>query len=169
MDWISLTYKDKVHLLFSAYLPLIWPSAWTVSISVPADDLLSSHEKPPASTKDVVVSISVSQDSESDSLPSKTTSNQSIPLIIKGNGGKKMKKASSVPLMLEETENKDNEDFFMLRGFVNLMLCPVMSSATETKVPLTLTDQRLLETSQQFKKKQGKGTIDVWWLFDDGG
>uniref|UniRef100_A0A3Q2YZW8 Solute carrier family 12 member 3 n=1 Tax=Hippocampus comes TaxID=109280 RepID=A0A3Q2YZW8_HIPCM len=22
---------------------------------------------------------------------------------------------------------------------------------------------------QQFKKKQGKGTIDVWWLFDDGG
>uniref|UniRef100_A0A7N8WN68 Solute carrier family 12 member 2-like n=1 Tax=Mastacembelus armatus TaxID=205130 RepID=A0A7N8WN68_9TELE len=28
---------------------------------------------------------------------------------------------------------------------------------------------RLLESSQQFKKKQGKGTIDVWWLFDDGG
>uniref|UniRef100_A0A7N8X4F5 Solute carrier family 12 member 2-like n=1 Tax=Mastacembelus armatus TaxID=205130 RepID=A0A7N8X4F5_9TELE len=35
--------------------------------------------------------------------------------------------------------------------------------------PLSLTDQRLLESSQQFKKKQGKGTIDVWWLFDDGG
>lgn len=80
-----------------------------------------------------------------------------------------MKKASSFRLMLEETENKDNEDFFMSRGFVNLMLCPVISSATETKVPLSLTDQRLLETSQQFKKKQGKGTIDVWWLFDDGG
>uniref|UniRef100_A0A671WUP2 Solute carrier family 12 member 2 n=1 Tax=Sparus aurata TaxID=8175 RepID=A0A671WUP2_SPAAU len=42
-------------------------------------------------------------------------------------------------------------------------------SVTETKSPLSLTDQRLLETSQQFKKKQGKGTIDVWWLFDDGG
>lgn len=39
----------------------------------------------------------------------------------------------------------------------------------ETKSPLSLTDQRLLESSQQFKKKQGKGTIDVWWLFDDGG
>lgn len=89
MDWISLTYKDKVHMSFSAHLSLIWPSAWTVSISVPADDLLSSHEKPPVGSKDVVVSISVSQDSESDSLPSKTTSNQSIPLIIKGNGGKK--------------------------------------------------------------------------------
>ncbi|XP_026199325.1 solute carrier family 12 member 2 isoform X2 [Anabas testudineus] len=39
----------------------------------------------------------------------------------------------------------------------------------KTKSPLSLTDQRLLESSQQFKKKQGKGTIDVWWLFDDGG
>uniref|UniRef100_A0A6J0TFG0 Solute carrier family 12 member 1 isoform X1 n=1 Tax=Pogona vitticeps TaxID=103695 RepID=A0A6J0TFG0_9SAUR len=30
-------------------------------------------------------------------------------------------------------------------------------------------NQRLLEASTQFKKKQGNGTIDVWWLFDDGG
>ncbi|XP_058854675.1 solute carrier family 12 member 1-like isoform X2 [Acipenser ruthenus] len=30
-------------------------------------------------------------------------------------------------------------------------------------------NQRLMEASTQFKKKQGKGTIDVWWLFDDGG
>lgn len=44
-----------------------------------------------------------------------------------------------------------------------------MLSDSETKSPLSLDDQRLLETSQQFKKKQGKGTIDVWWLFDDGG
>ena len=50
----------------------------------------------------------------------------------------------------------------------SLVLCHVMS-VTETKSPLSLTDQRLLESSQQFKKKQGKGTIDVWWLFDDGG
>uniref|UniRef100_A0A8B9LN46 Solute carrier family 12 member 2 n=1 Tax=Astyanax mexicanus TaxID=7994 RepID=A0A8B9LN46_ASTMX len=28
---------------------------------------------------------------------------------------------------------------------------------------------KLLEASQQFQKKQGKGTVDVWWLFDDGG
>jgi len=45
----------------------------------------------------------------------------------------------------------------------------VLSPATDSKSPLSLTDQRLLENSQQFKKKQGKGTIDVWWLFDDGG
>ena len=42
-------------------------------------------------------------------------------------------------------------------------------SPTEIKSPLSLTDQRMLESSQQFKKRQGKGTIDVWWLFDDGG
>ncbi|CAJ1070990.1 solute carrier family 12 member 2 [Xyrichtys novacula] len=36
-------------------------------------------------------------------------------------------------------------------------------------VPLNVSDQRLLEASQQFQRKQGKGTVDVWWLFDDGG
>ncbi|KAM7369491.1 hypothetical protein PAMP_013758 [Pampus punctatissimus] len=35
--------------------------------------------------------------------------------------------------------------------------------------PVTLSFTRLLEASQQFRKKQGKGTVDVWWLFDDGG
>ncbi|KAJ8398255.1 hypothetical protein AAFF_G00428250 [Aldrovandia affinis] len=30
-------------------------------------------------------------------------------------------------------------------------------------------NQRLVEASTQFQKKQAKGTIDVWWLFDDGG
>ncbi|XP_073322099.1 solute carrier family 12 member 2-like isoform X1 [Pagrus major] len=86
------------------------------------DELLSSHEKPPIGSKEVVVSVILPKDPDSDSCPSKTTSNQSSPLIMR-----------------------------------------------ETKSPLSLTDQRLLETSQQFKKKQGKGTIDVWWLFDDGG
>uniref|UniRef100_A0A7N8YG08 Solute carrier family 12 member 1 n=1 Tax=Mastacembelus armatus TaxID=205130 RepID=A0A7N8YG08_9TELE len=30
-------------------------------------------------------------------------------------------------------------------------------------------NERLLEASTQFNKKQPKSTIDVWWLFDDGG
>ncbi|XP_054474326.1 solute carrier family 12 member 1 [Anoplopoma fimbria] len=30
-------------------------------------------------------------------------------------------------------------------------------------------NEKLLEASAQFQKKQPKGTIDVWWLFDDGG
>uniref|UniRef100_A0A8C5I4B4 Solute carrier family 12 member 2 n=1 Tax=Gouania willdenowi TaxID=441366 RepID=A0A8C5I4B4_GOUWI len=36
-------------------------------------------------------------------------------------------------------------------------------------MPLNVSDQRLLEASQQFRQKQGKSTVDVWWLFDDGG
>ncbi|KAK5931929.1 hypothetical protein CgunFtcFv8_003679 [Champsocephalus gunnari] len=85
------------------------------------DELVSSHEKPPVENKEMVVTVSLSKDPESD-YTSKITSNQSIPLIT-----------------------------------------------IDSKSPLSLTDQRLLENSQQFKKKQGKGTIDVWWLFDDGG
>uniref|UniRef100_H2LBR8 Solute carrier family 12 member 1 n=1 Tax=Oryzias latipes TaxID=8090 RepID=H2LBR8_ORYLA len=30
-------------------------------------------------------------------------------------------------------------------------------------------NEKLMESSSLFKKKQPKGTIDVWWLFDDGG
>uniref|UniRef100_A0A8C7ZTB0 Solute carrier family 12 member 1 n=1 Tax=Oryzias sinensis TaxID=183150 RepID=A0A8C7ZTB0_9TELE len=30
-------------------------------------------------------------------------------------------------------------------------------------------NEKLMESSGLFKKKQPKGTIDVWWLFDDGG
>lgn len=47
------------------------------------DDLLSSHEKS-LGNKEVVVSVSLVKDSDSDSCPSKTTSNQSSPLIIRG-------------------------------------------------------------------------------------
>ncbi|XP_037536116.1 solute carrier family 12 member 2 [Nematolebias whitei] len=86
------------------------------------DELLQPSEKPPKDSKDVLISVSLAKDSDSDSCLSKNPSNQSSPLIMR-----------------------------------------------ETKSPLSLTDQRLLESSQMFKKKQGKGTIDVWWLFDDGG
>lgn len=55
---------------------------------VRVDDLLTAHEKPPVGSKDVVVSISVAKDLDSDSCPSKTNSNQSIPLIIRDKEGK---------------------------------------------------------------------------------
>lgn len=45
-----------------------------------------------------------------------------------------------------------------------------MNSDTKSPtVQLSVADEKLLAASQQFKKKQCKGTIDVWWLFDDGG
>lgn len=40
---------------------------------------------------------------------------------------------------------------------------------SKSSSPLNVTDQRLLDASSQFQKKQGKSNIDVWWLFDDGG
>ncbi|XP_041825803.1 solute carrier family 12 member 2 isoform X2 [Melanotaenia boesemani] len=90
------------------------------------DDLLSSQEKS-SGTKDVIVSIDTSKDSDGDSSKpsSKATSLQNSPAIQKD------KKSPTVSL--------------------------------------NVSDQRLLEASQQFQQKQGKGTVDVWWLFDDGG
>ncbi|XP_008285931.1 solute carrier family 12 member 2 [Stegastes partitus] len=115
------TIHDAFDLQFGVVI-LRLPDGLDISHIQGQDELLSSHEKPPVGSKDILISVSLAKDSDSDSCPSKTTSNQSSPLIIR-----------------------------------------------ETKSPLSLTDQRLLESSQQFKKKQGKGTIDVWWLFDDGG
>jgi len=57
-----------------------------LSVCVPADELLSSQEKPPVGSKDVLISVSPAKDSDSDSCLSKTTSNQSSPLIIRGKG-----------------------------------------------------------------------------------
>ncbi|XP_041644517.1 solute carrier family 12 member 1 [Cheilinus undulatus] len=34
---------------------------------------------------------------------------------------------------------------------------------------VAMMNERLVVASEQFKKKQPKGTIDVWWMFDDGG
>lgn len=45
---------------------------------------MSSQEKPPINSQEVVISVSVAKDSDSDSSPSKVTSNQSSPLIIRG-------------------------------------------------------------------------------------
>uniref|UniRef100_A0A4W5R4K9 Solute carrier family 12 member 2 n=1 Tax=Hucho hucho TaxID=62062 RepID=A0A4W5R4K9_9TELE len=50
-------------------------------------------------------------------------------------------------------------------------ICPgtLIQHTHSSQSSLTFLNQRLLEASQQFKKKQCKGTVDVWWLFDDGG
>lgn len=55
----------------------------TPVLSLP-DDLMSSQEKPLTSSKEVVISVSLAKDSDSDSSPSKTTSNQSSLLNIRG-------------------------------------------------------------------------------------
>uniref|UniRef100_A0AAR2KNV5 Solute carrier family 12 member 2 n=1 Tax=Pygocentrus nattereri TaxID=42514 RepID=A0AAR2KNV5_PYGNA len=52
--------------------------------------------------------------------------------------------------------------------YVCAAVCVFLDKSSPT-MPLNVADQKLLEASQQFQKKQGKGTVDVWWLFDDGG
>ncbi|KAL6097286.1 slc12a2 [Pungitius sinensis] len=106
------------------------------------DDLLSSQEKS-SGMKDVIVSIDTSKDSDADSSKpsSKATSIQNSPAMQKDE--EEDGKATTQPLLKKDKKSPS--------------------------VPLNVSDQRLLEASQQFLKKQGKGTVDVWWLFDDGG
>ncbi|KAM9820993.1 solute carrier family 12 member 2 [Neosynchiropus ocellatus] len=106
------------------------------------DDLLSSQEKS-SGMKDVIVSIDTSKDSDADSSKpsSKATSVQNSPAVQKDDDDDG--KAPTQPLLKKDKKSPT--------------------------VPLNVSDQRLLEASQQFQKKQGKGTVDVWWLFDDGG
>lgn len=59
--------------------------------------------------------------------------------------------------------------FFFVLSCTCMCLATIPADKKNMTVPLNVSDQRLLEASQQFQKKQGKGTVDVWWLFDDGG
>ncbi|KAJ8261504.1 hypothetical protein COCON_G00172270 [Conger conger] len=103
------------------------------------DDLLSSQEKS-SGMKDVIVSIDMSKDSDGDS--SKPSSKATTA-----------QNSPAIP--------KDDEDD---------VKAPMLKKDKKSPtVPLNVAEQRLLEASQQFQKKQGKGTVDVWWLFDDGG
>ncbi|XP_067289783.1 solute carrier family 12 member 2 isoform X3 [Pseudorasbora parva] len=93
--------------------------------------------------KDVVVSVDMSKDSDGDSSKpsSKATSVQNSPAVQKDEDDDG--KAHTQPLLKKDKKSPT--------------------------VPLNVADQRLLDASQQFQQKQGKGTVDVWWLFDDGG
>ncbi|NWZ43278.1 S12A1 protein, partial [Brachypodius atriceps] len=91
-----------------------------------------------------------------------------------------LEKLEQERLALEATikENDFEEGKRGIRGFFK-KASSLNISKHETKNESTINtiqsmhvgefNQRLLEASTQFKKKQGKGTIDIWWLFDDGG
>uniref|UniRef100_A0A8D0AML2 Solute carrier family 12 member 1 n=1 Tax=Sander lucioperca TaxID=283035 RepID=A0A8D0AML2_SANLU len=50
------------------------------------------------------------------------------------------------------------------------LLCAIyVLKSAGTPASVAKMNERMLEASAQFHKKQPKGTIDVWWLFDDGG
>ncbi|XP_026074889.1 solute carrier family 12 member 2-like isoform X1 [Carassius auratus] len=96
-----------------------------------------------SAVKDVVISMDMSKDSDGDSSKpsSKATSVQNSPAVQKDE--EEDGKAHTRPLLKKDERSPT--------------------------LPLDVADQRLLDASQQFQQKQGKGTIDVWWLFDDGG
>ncbi|NXE48939.1 S12A1 protein, partial [Casuarius casuarius] len=91
-----------------------------------------------------------------------------------------LEKLEQERLALEATikDNEFEEGKHGIRGFFR-KTSKFNISKHETKKESTINtiqsmhvgefNQKLLEASIQFKKKQGKGTIDVWWLFDDGG
>ncbi|XP_029442734.1 solute carrier family 12 member 2-like [Rhinatrema bivittatum] len=100
---------------------------------------VSLQEKSPSS-KDVVVNVDYSKKDEDSSKPFSSSSEKN-PVIQKDE--EEDGKTPTQPLLKEESKGP--------------------------ATPLNITDQRLLDASKLFKKKQGKSTIDVWWLFDDGG
>ncbi|XP_005240430.3 solute carrier family 12 member 2 [Falco peregrinus] len=105
------------------------------------EELLSSQEKSPC-TKDVIVKVDYSKKAEIDTSIAFTPSSSERPPTLHKEEDEDGK-APAQPLLKKDSKRPSS--------------------------PLNLADQRLLDASTQFQKKQGKSNIDVWWLFDDGG
>ncbi|XP_077592889.1 solute carrier family 12 member 2 isoform X2 [Stigmatopora nigra] len=75
-----------------------------------------------------------------------------------------------VIVSIDTSKDSDGDSSKLSSKATSLQNSPaVQKDKKNMNVSLNVSDQRLLEASQQFQKKQGKGTVDVWWLFDDGG
>ncbi|KAL8203440.1 UNVERIFIED_CONTAM: hypothetical protein K2H54_054121 [Gekko kuhli] len=85
-------------------------------------------------------------------------------IIVNVDYSKKTETVTSKPVSEKAPIQKEDEDDAKNPTQPLLKKDPKSPSA-----PLNLADQRLLDASSQFQKKQGKNNIDVWWLFDDGG
>ncbi|KAJ6669678.1 hypothetical protein lerEdw1_000227 [Lerista edwardsae] len=142
------------------------------------EELLSSQEKSPV-TKDIIVNVDYSKKTEV--VTSKPVSEKPPVHKEEEDDGK----TPTQPLLKKGrpfyTSFDFNPFFFHTDSTFEMemtdqKLCPFhfvpILNSTDPKgpsAPLNLTDQRLLDASSQFQKKQGKNYIDVWWLFDDGG
>ncbi|NXE48492.1 S12A2 protein, partial [Casuarius casuarius] len=112
------------------------------------EELLSSQEKSPCS-KDVIVKVDYSKKTETDtSIAFAPSSSEKTHVLHKE----------------EDEDGKTPTQPLLKKGRHFSPFC-----SKRTSSPLNLADQRLLDASTQFQKKQGKSNIDVWWLFDDGG
>nr|XP_056704014.1 solute carrier family 12 member 2 [Euleptes europaea] len=82
-------------------------------------------------------------------------------IIVNVDYSKKPETVTSMPVSEKAPIQKEDEDD------VKNPTQPLLKKGPSA--PLNMADQRLLDASSQFQKKQGKNNIDVWWLFDDGG
>ncbi|KAM3939834.1 solute carrier family 12 member 2 isoform 1-T2 [Leptodactylus fuscus] len=147
-NWIQSDMKDVdtyINLLHDAFdfqygcVVIRLREGLDISHLQGQEELLSSQEKSPG-TKDVVVNVDYSKKAEAES--SKPFSSDTSPMMRKD----------------EEDDGKTHPTQPLLK-----------KDSKGQGVALNSADQRLLDASLQFQKKQGKSTIDVWWLFDDGG
>ncbi|KAJ3604927.1 hypothetical protein NHX12_026978, partial [Muraenolepis orangiensis] len=74
-----------------------------------------------------------------------------------------------VVVSIDMSKDSDGDSSKLSSKATSLQNSPAIQKDKKSPtLPLNVSDQRLLEASMQFQKKQGKGTVDVWWLFDDG-
>ncbi|XP_078252212.1 solute carrier family 12 member 2 isoform X1 [Rhinoraja longicauda] len=149
-DWRQALMKDvenyinAIHDAFDYQYGVVvirLKEGFNISHLQAQEELCMSQEKT-ARPKDTVVNL---EHSDADSKPSsKSVSETNSPAVSQDHKDEEDDgKASTQPLLKKEVKG--------------------------SSVPLNMADQKLLQASSMFKKKQGKGTIDVWWLFDDGG
>ncbi|KAG8130775.1 putative Solute carrier family 12 member 2 protein [Naja naja] len=127
------------------------------------EELLSSQEKSPV-TKDIIVNVDYSK---------KTDTVTSKPVSEKGPIHKEEEEDVKTPTQPLLKKGRPFSIFFSLIHFPFLSVSiyyffHILFYPKGPSVPLNLADQKLLDASSQFQKKQGKNYIDVWWLFDDG-
>ncbi|KAL1007558.1 hypothetical protein UPYG_G00088350 [Umbra pygmaea] len=66
-------------------------------------------------------------------------------------------------------ENKGKSIFRKSRKPSQHHLTSRVSVSAPQSPQTVVVNDRLMSISTQFQRKQGQGTIDVWWMFDDGG
>lgn len=164
-DWTSHTYRDKVHQPPVSILCLaICDAALTKTLSVPTDDLLSTNEKPPVSNKEVMISVSVQTDS--DSCPSKTTSSQSSPVIIRGKWVRRAPNWRSVEKCSSVHSHKGQVIMFPSSRLVetSLISCDVVCSrdqiSSEPGGPAPLGDQSAVQ--EETGQRNHRRLVVVW-------
>ncbi|XP_074649682.1 solute carrier family 12 member 2-like [Tubulanus polymorphus] len=104
------------------------------------------------------------ESSKEHSLTKSTKTEESIPLSP-------LKSTESVENSEDEIDSKDNREEELAMSDVGTIESEASTkkSVRRKSIKIAQINQDVLRTVNMFHRKQKKGTIDVWWLFDDGG